>query len=120
MPASEDNQAVGRRLQRLREARHWTMGGLAGRCSGAQVTPSQINKLEKGQQQFTVDWLFRLARALGCPVWELVTDRPIGPPPEEQAWLGLILELAEPDRELVKTFVGRISQAPTSTEGTEG
>jgi transcriptional regulator with XRE-family HTH domain len=119
MPSSEDNQAVGKRLQRLREGHHWSMAELAARCSGAQVTPSQINKLEKGRQQFTVDWLFRLARALGCPVCELVEDRTFGPPPEEQALLGQILELAESDRDLVKNFVGRIAQAPPNPEGHE-
>src|SRR5690349_16493518 len=94
MPVSADNQAVGKRLQRLREARHWSMRELADRCSGARVTASQINKLEKGRQQFTVDWLFRLAGALSCRACELLEDRPIGTPAEDEALFGRILELA--------------------------
>ena len=115
MPVSDVNQLVGKRLQRLREARHWSMAELAGRCSGAQVTASQINKLEKGRQQFTVDWLLRISAALECSACELIEDRPIGLPADDRALFGRILELAEPQRELVRRLVGAIS--PTIPKG---
>ena len=94
------------------------MAELAARCSGAQVTASQINKLEKGRQQFTVDWLLRISAALGCSACELIEDRPIGPPADE-ALFGRILELAEPQRELVRRLVGAISPTPSNGEGEE-
>ena len=117
MLASEVNQAVGKRLQRLREANHWSMAELAARCSGVQVTASQINKLEKGRQQFTADWLLRLSVALECSACELIEDRPVGVAPEEQALFGRILQLAEPQRELVRRLVGAIYPTPPEEGG---
>lgn len=116
MAATEWDRAIGRRLQRLREARHWSMAELATHCSGARVTASQINKLEKGRQQFNAQWLYRLATALKCPLDELMHDRPIGIPADEQALLGRIRELAESDRRAIERIVDTMSQASDDDE----
>ena len=116
MAASKWDKAIGRRLCRLREARSWTMNELASRCPGGLATASQINKLEKGQQQFSAQWIYRLAQALGCPVAELMEDWATGSAGNAQALAGRIYGLAEPDREAIERIVDTISHGVPSAE----
>ena len=119
MAGSVLDQAIGKRLQRLRESRKLTMQQLADRCPGGQVTPSQINKLEKGYQQFSAQWLYRLAEALECEVDELLHDGPVYPTADAHELVSRIRGLAEPDRQAIVRLVDTISQASPSPEDEE-
>ncbi len=57
------------RLRAARKARRLTQGQLAQR---AETTLQQISRLERGERRMTIDWVQRLARALGCPVAEIL------------------------------------------------
>lgn len=57
------------RIKEWRLRRSWSLHQLAER---AHTTKSQIDKLEKGQRRLTVDWMVRLAKALGCDPRELM------------------------------------------------
>lgn len=57
------------RLRAARKARRLTQAQLALR---AETTLQQISRLERGERRMTIDWVQRLARALGCPVSEIL------------------------------------------------
>lgn len=71
MTAVSKNQP--NRLYELRTAAGLTMGELGAR---AGTTPAQISKLEKGQVKLTVEWMTKLATALGCRPVDLLLDAP--------------------------------------------
>lgn len=119
MAASAWDLAIGQRLRRLRERRGWSMTELGARCAGAHATASQINKLEKGRQQFNAQWLYRLAGALDCPVCDLLIDTPARAPAEERALLGQLRELAEPDRQAITRLIGSLIEVGTMPEGSQ-
>lgn len=54
-----------------RAARGWSLQQLA---DAAGTSKSQIDKLEKGERRLTVDWMVRLARALGCDPRDLMPE----------------------------------------------
>ena len=58
-------------IQTLRKERGWSMQRLAEACD-PPATASQINKIEKGAQRVTVDWLERLAHAFEVPLSTLL------------------------------------------------
>jgi phage repressor protein C with HTH and peptisase S24 domain len=64
------------RLRELRERAGLTMQALAER---AGTSPPQINKLEKGERRMTIDWMTRLARALGVEPAALMPRPTAGP-----------------------------------------
>src|SRR5690349_12351830 len=111
MAGSALDQAIGRRLQRLREAQELTMQQLADRCAGGRVTASQINKLEKGHQQFSARWLDRLSTALNCDADQLMRDGPIYPTADAHQLVSRIRGLSEPDRQAIERIVDTLSQA---------
>jgi transcriptional regulator with XRE-family HTH domain len=49
------------------------------------TTPAQISKLEKGERRLTVDWMARLAPALGIAMGDLLAPAPIVPGRNEAA-----------------------------------
>ena len=59
------------RLKEMREARGLTLRQLAALVGTAN---QQISNLELGKRQLTVDWLIRIAAALGCHPWEIVVE----------------------------------------------
>lgn len=61
----------------MREARKWSLEKLAERVC---TTNQQISLLEGGHRRLTVDWLVRLADALRCHPWELVSHELPKPP----------------------------------------
>jgi transcriptional regulator with XRE-family HTH domain len=85
-------------IAQIRESRRLSMEQL-GAMLVPPATGSQINKLEKGQTQLTIDWLYRLSRALNCYPQELLPDL-LGPPisREEQLFVDLLRELGEQQR----------------------
>ena len=65
--------AITTYLKTLRERRGLSMDELAERI---ETTGSTISKLEKGQMKLTVEWMEKLAEALGVHPAELIDDRP--------------------------------------------
>ena len=53
-------------MNRVREWRHRRRLSIAELARRSRTTASQISKLERGERRLTVDWMTRLARALGC------------------------------------------------------
>lgn len=62
---------VSNRIRAVREARAMSLEALAERVG---ATNQQISLLENGKRRLTVDWLQRLAAALKCHPWLLVSD----------------------------------------------
>lgn len=62
---------IAQNMWKLREAKNLSRAQLAARCN--PVTSSQqIERLEKGERRLTVDWIERVARALGVEPSELL------------------------------------------------
>ncbi|HTH96100.1 MAG TPA: helix-turn-helix domain-containing protein [Stellaceae bacterium] len=61
------------RLKLFRDRAGLTMQALA---EAAGTTASQINKLEKGHARMTIDWMIRLAEALGIEPGDLLPQEP--------------------------------------------
>ncbi len=70
MPPLKTSSAPSR-LRQLREAQGLTPGQLAARVGTSR---QQISYLELGQRRLTTDWLVRLAEALGCHPWTIVSE----------------------------------------------
>lgn len=66
---SEITIALGKRIRMLRRARGWTQEQLA---EYADLHVSYIVLLEKGANRATIDTLYKLARAFGVSLAELV------------------------------------------------
>jgi transcriptional regulator with XRE-family HTH domain len=62
---------VSNRIKVLREARGVSLEALAAKMG---TSNQQVSLLETGKRRLTVDWLHRLARALDCHPWEVVSD----------------------------------------------
>ncbi len=60
------------RIRDVRRARRLTLQEVAGRCD-PPTTPQTIGRLETGARTVSVDWLNRIAGALGVDAAELVT-----------------------------------------------
>lgn len=67
---ANENDAPNR-IRELREAKGLTQAQLAAL---ANVTPSALNKLEKGSRGLDLDWMLRLAPLLGCAAADLLPD----------------------------------------------
>lgn len=63
----------------------------------------QINKLELGHRQLTIDWLLRLAAALGCHPWEVVEEGPRQLSNREQQLLQSFRRLSDEQQESLLT-----------------
>lgn len=85
------------RIAILRRERGLTLTALAA-ASG--TTKAQIQKLERGERRLSLDWMERLAPALGVKVWELLpAEETAGPHgPAELEILEIIRQLPEEDR----------------------
>jgi transcriptional regulator with XRE-family HTH domain len=59
------------RLKELREARGLSLAALAALVG---TSNQEISHLELGKRQLTVDWLERIASALGCHPWAIVSE----------------------------------------------
>jgi transcriptional regulator with XRE-family HTH domain len=88
-------------MNRLREWRRRKGISLAELARRTRTTASQISKLERGQRRLTVDWLSRLAPALGCRREDLL------PPAAAPGRDG---PLPAVDRELLRRMVGLLSR----------
>jgi transcriptional regulator with XRE-family HTH domain len=62
---------ISNRLKELREAQGLSLVALAERIG---TSSQQVSHLELGKRHLTVEWLTRLAEALACHPWEIVSD----------------------------------------------
>lgn len=62
---------MSNRIRTLREARRLSLEMLAAKLD---TSNQQISLLENGKRRLTVEWLKRLAQALDCHPWEIVSD----------------------------------------------
>jgi transcriptional regulator with XRE-family HTH domain len=76
------------RLKALREAQSLSLVALAAKVG---VSSQQISHLELGKRHLTVEWLTRLADALGCHPWAIVTP-------------DLATKLTRPEKALLEAF----------------
>jgi transcriptional regulator with XRE-family HTH domain len=73
------------RLKQIREAQGLSLVALAAKVG---TSSQQISHLELGKRHLTVEWLNRLATALQCHPWALVSEAP--PPFSTERERGLI------------------------------
>lgn len=78
------------RIAELREARNWSLADLARE---AKTTPAQIQKLERGDRRLTIDWMRRLAGALGVKPSVLLLDDDLEIPRLQAMEAALMAEL---------------------------
>ena len=69
---------VGERIKAERKSRGWSQTELANRCRPKTVY-QQIDKLESGERRLTLDWLERIAAALGVEPAVLLGAQPAQP-----------------------------------------
>lgn len=112
------DRAIGARIRSERETRRWSLADLAARLPGVPLlTPTQIAKKERGEEQLNVDFVRRCAWAFQVPLVDLME----GEPPKAFPAQGLasrIIELAEPQRDLVEQLIDQFAAraaAGTST-----
>ena len=60
----QNRKRFGRRVRALRQARKWTQEELANR---ANLHPTYIGGIERGERNVGLDNIHKLARALGVP-----------------------------------------------------
>ena len=65
---------ISENIRRLREEKGWSRPSLGNRMS-PPTSGQQIEKLEKGERRLTVDWIERVARALGVDPAELIAGQ---------------------------------------------
>lgn len=82
------------RISQLRRAQGLTLQQLADRVG---TTNQQISHLEKGRRKLSIDWMERLAAALACQPFELLSA-----PPKGIASSGEML--TERERDLIAVF----------------
>jgi transcriptional regulator with XRE-family HTH domain len=87
-PSAILDLALRNRLKALREAQGLSLVALAARVG---VSSQQIGHLELGKRHLTVEWLTRLADALGSHPWAIVTP-------------ALAANLTKPEKALLAAF----------------
>jgi transcriptional regulator with XRE-family HTH domain len=94
------------RLKQLREAQGLSLVALAAKVG---TSSQQISHLELGKRQLTVAWLARLAAALDCHPWTIISEEtPPGLTEREQVLLKSFRCLGEGEQQaLVDKLVGK-------------
>lgn len=82
---SKQTPPMANHLKAWRDSRGWSMDEMARHLGGA--TGSQVNKLEKGKQKLTGEWIARYAKAFGVPQSAILeppgqVTTPFSAPPE--------------------------------------
>jgi transcriptional regulator with XRE-family HTH domain len=62
---------VANNLKKMREAKGLSLVALAAKVG---TSSQEVSHLELGKRHLTVEWLTRLAEALGCHPWSIVSD----------------------------------------------
>lgn len=98
-PLSMLSQRVAANIKRMRETKGLSQDKLAKMCEPTTVY-QQIDKLETGERRLTLDWVERIAKALGVGPLQLIGG-------EASAWQTNLNEqvAAEVGRTLAKTIL---------------
>ena len=80
------------RIAELRKARGLTLQALADQVGASN---QQISHLEKGRRGLTVDWVDRIADALGCHPFDLLDAPPQAKTERERALLELFRGMSD-------------------------
>lgn len=105
----------GERLRQFRDSEQLSMAQLAGKLRPA-TTASNINKLEKGQVELTMEWARRLGDALGHHPLDFFDAQP-KLPPEEQAIVDIYRGMGEADRSAWRRVGDALTQRPERSDG---
>lgn len=84
---------IAQNIQRMRESKNWSRPDLGKRCK-PPTSGQQIERLEKGQRNLTIDWIERIARGFGIDPSDLLA--------------GDAFELTPQVSELVATSLARV------------
>lgn len=87
------------RIAEMRRAKKLTLQQLADRMGASN---QQVSHLEKGRRGLTVDWLERIAEALGCHPFDLLDAPPYDSDERERILVELFRDLS---REQQKAFL---------------
>lgn len=94
---------MANRIREIREDRCLSQEALGQKCVPV-AGKMQISKLERGLNQLTDRWMYRLAGALECHPAELLSDE-AALKPDEAKLLDTYRGLAEEGRDTVKRFL---------------
>ena len=65
----ELQKAIGEKVKQARKERRWTQEALAEK---ADTTPQYISRIERGRTGISLEFLYKLADILECPVYALL------------------------------------------------
>jgi transcriptional regulator with XRE-family HTH domain len=106
--------APGERLRQFREGEKLSMAKLAAMVR-PKTSASHINKLEKGQIEFTMEWARRLGDSLGVHPLDFFDAMP-KLPPQENAVIELYRGMSEQDRATWFRVGDAMAQRPPPSE----
>jgi transcriptional regulator with XRE-family HTH domain len=109
MARSKWDPVPGSNLEKIRKASGLSMAQLAARVTARDVTDSTINKLEKAQIEFTMQWAYDLGEALRVEPFEFwgATRRL---EPAAQALVDRFRGLSESDKQAVYDHADALAQ----------
>lgn len=95
------------RIRELRIARDWSQDQLA---DAAHCSKAQISDLERGNRGLDIEWMRRLAKALGVTPGELLAhdDNPLLPIGKEREIIELYRDGSPDQRDTVARVVGAL------------
>lgn len=102
-----DRKGIGHKIRKYRQLKGITQGELAKLVGSHQ---SNINRIENGRQNYTIDFLFNLAHVLNIPEYEIFSDQPLVPYESREP----IMKFNMPEGELegIKFFEDPLSLGP--------
>jgi len=104
-----DKKGVGQNIRKYRLLKGLTQEELAKLVGSHQ---SNINRIENGKQNYTIEFLLKIANVLDIPLYKLTSDIPLAPYEDKEP----ILKFNMPEAELegIKLFKDPISLGPGS------
>ena len=104
------------RIAEFRKARGLTLQALADRVGASN---QQISHLEKGRRGLTVDWVDRIADALGCHPFDLLDAPPQAKTERERALLELFRGMSDEQQDAFFQATAALAQ-PVTQAGNDG
>ena len=104
------------RIAELRKARGLTLQALADLVGASN---QQISHLEKGRRGLTVDWVDRIADALGCHPFDLLDAPPQAKTERERALLELFRGMSDEQQDAFFQATAALAQPVTQAGNDE-
>jgi transcriptional regulator with XRE-family HTH domain len=103
------------RISVLRHAKGLSLSNLA---EAVGTTKAQIQKLERGDRRLSLDWMDKVARALGVKMSDLLPSEEVACQHDaaEAAILGIISHLPESDKAILVQMASRLLDSVSSRE----